>query len=552
MSQRRPDPIPPEEDLRAEYRKVFEQRLAESQGADTRARKLVGELVRRESEALNLYRPLPQQERFHACKAPERLLRGSNRAGKTLTASVEVARALLGRDPYGKYPLENGRCFAVGKDGKHLGAVMYRKLFRAGAFWMIRDLETGLWRSYDPSKDGHRQQARKPAPPLIPQRYIASISWEKKASEVPEIVRLINGWELNFFSSLGKPPQGSDVDLVFFDEEIIDQTWYGEMAARLIDRAGRFFWAATPQAATEQLFDLHQRCQEPKNHNKAVEIVLLMDDNPYIPEAQKREFISKLSDEERRVRVFGEFAFTGYKVFPEYTDLIHGCDHFAVPPSWTRYMVVDPGHQVCAVLFAAVPPDNHHVYVYDELYLLECNAARFGEAVAARAQGQDFEGFIIDGHMGRHTQVGSGQTVEQAYSDALRHNKVRSRRTGHGFVWGSDDIVGGIEAIKGWLRIRPDGTTKLRIFRDACKNLDSELKRYHYTRVDGRPSDKPHQRGAVHTVDDLRYLALFDPRWVANKPGSYRGEGAFLAFKAKQKKNQSGALALVPLGQKRA
>jgi hypothetical protein len=43
---------------------------------------LVDELVSRKSESLRLYEALPHIEPFHACAAPERILRGSNRGGK--------------------------------------------------------------------------------------------------------------------------------------------------------------------------------------------------------------------------------------------------------------------------------------------------------------------------------------------------------------------------------------------------------------------------------------------------------------------------------------
>src|SRR5262245_34655237 len=67
-------------------------------------RRLVREQARRQHEALKLYVPLPYQADFHASTAPERSLRASNRAGKTLAACVEVARAVTGQDHYGTYP----------------------------------------------------------------------------------------------------------------------------------------------------------------------------------------------------------------------------------------------------------------------------------------------------------------------------------------------------------------------------------------------------------------------------------------------------------------
>src|SRR5262245_38861411 len=52
-----------------------------------RLRDLAAELARRRMEALNLYEPLPAQAQFHDSGVRVRLLRGSNRGGKTLPAA---------------------------------------------------------------------------------------------------------------------------------------------------------------------------------------------------------------------------------------------------------------------------------------------------------------------------------------------------------------------------------------------------------------------------------------------------------------------------------
>src|SRR6185369_14786047 len=151
-----------------------------------------------------------------------------NRSGKTLTGAVEVARAVLGLDPYGKYPVRDGVGYCIGKDQGHIGRVVYKKLFRAGAFRIIRDEQTKAWRAYRPWEDSARKEESKPAPPLIPPRMILEIGWEDKKAEVPNVVRLVTGWELHFFSSLGKPQKGSAINLFWMDEEIVDPSWYPE------------------------------------------------------------------------------------------------------------------------------------------------------------------------------------------------------------------------------------------------------------------------------------------------------------------------------------
>jgi hypothetical protein len=510
-------------------------------------RRLAHELARRKCEAMHLYEPLVNQAAFHLSRTRIRLLRGSNRGGKTLPAAVEVARALTNRDPYKKYPARDGRWFAVGKDLDHCGQVMYRKLFRAGAFRIIRDRATGQWRALRPwlVEDQEREGEARLAPPLIPSRFVQEIAWENKKESIPSLIRLTNGWELSFYSSLGKPPQGSDIDGWWFDEEIVDSEWYPEMSARIIDRHGRGIWSATPQAGTDQLLELHDRADQERGLIKksVEEFVILLRNNPHIREEDKAEFARDLSDDERAVRVEGEFIALSFKVYPEFAMSLHGVDWFSIPREWTRYMVVDPGHSVCAVLFGAVPPvsEGNFCYLYDELYIRQCHAALFAEQVASRAAGQRFQAFLIDQRMGVQTELGVGITVAQQYANALREKNIKSDATGSHFIYASDDVLQGITSVHGWLRLREDGTTRLRVLRGALPNFEYEMSRYHKMREKGQILDKPNQRKNNHLMDCIRYLAQYDPRYVKWRAGKHPAGPAMSAYRAKQKRKREGA-----------
>jgi len=489
---------------------------------EQRALKLLRRIQKLRIESLKLYEPMDHIEVFHASDAPERVLRGSNRSGKTLGAAVECARALTGQDPYNKYPKENGRCFIVGKDGKHNSEVLYRKLFRAGAYHIIRDLDTGLWRAMRPwePSDKARQKEAKPAPPLIPPRMIVEIGWENKKEQVPNVVRLTNGWEARFFSSLGSPPQGSDVDFVWFDEEIVDPEWYGEVAARgTIDRSGKFMWSATAQKGGEQLYEMCMAAEAQKNDQnpRVVEVFAHIDKNKYFSDDQRTQFSDKLTEEQRRIRIEGEFAFTSFRVYPEFDVKIHGCDYFQIPNDWSRFMVVDPGRQVCAVLFGAVAPPwekekQDQLYLYDELYIHQSSATKFAEQVYSKTNGITFQAFVIDRHGSRITESGSGMTVERQYSDALRDRNIASAATGSGFIWASDDVDGGIEAFRKLLVIRRDGTPSVKVMWERMPYFEYEISRYSYIRKGGVATDKPSQRNN-HLMDCARYMALYEPKW---------------------------------------
>lgn len=459
-------------------------------------------LTEREFEALKLYQPMPRQQLAHDSLSRERVVRGSNRAGKTVWAAAEVARIVTGQDPMEKMPKTNGICYCVGYDGRHIGQTMWKKLGKPGAFKIIRDQYTNRLRAFMPwiPEDMLRIKEAKPAPPMIPRRMIKEIAWELKKESQPKIVYLTNGWELHFFSGNAKPPMGVEIDLAWFDEEIPSGEWYAEIAARLVDRRGYFLWSATPQAGTDRLFDLHERAEmeaEKLIFPKTVEEFMLhIDENIHMTNAQREEFKSKLSEDDKDVRIEGEFARI-HKVYPEYSAKFHEVPFREVPHTWTRFVAIDPGRQFGSALFMAVSPptglDANIALIYDEIYIRNCDAFQFGEAMSFKCNGQTFRAFIIDDTDARKAEAGSGITIRQQYSDQLRRVNVKSEVTNFGFEPGSDDVSGGIESVRMMLRRKTDGL-QLRVMDEKVPNFLYEMKRYQYKKEAGHVTEKPRKK----------------------------------------------------------
>lgn len=522
------------------------------------------EIIRRKSEALKLFAPLPEQERFFASDCDERLAIGGNRGGKTTTTMVEIARAVTGQDPYDKYPKTDGVFILVAIDLAKCAKIFYRKLFKAGAFKVIRDEVTGDWRTFDPELDSDRVDDARKAPPLIPSRFVKSISWENKKDEIPKTIRLKNGWELWFYSSGGEWPQGVDVDGVAFDEELERDGWYTEMAARLADRrtknkttgkvrSGKFIWSVTPQSATAQLFELYSRAMDEKEGRQAalergespeplsIDVFLFgIDTNPHIAQhakdALKKKYMN--NEAEYKVRIEGEFALYGTRVYSEFMPKgAHGIDSFPIPDDWTTYAVIDPGRQVCCVLFVAVPPPSNrewggHKIVFDELYIKRCDAKLFATSFTRRVAGRPIERGIIDHRGGRLTEIGSGLTPEQQYTNALKALNFKFERGGCTFAWADDDVKAGIEAVRGMLHI-VDGKSELLVMRDKCPNLLKEMDRYSYRKLpNGTVTDEPIKLND-HACDCLRYTAQAKFRYV--KPRKRKAAPGYTTVYLKQK-----------------
>jgi hypothetical protein len=527
-------------------------------------RRLLAAQAMRKIEGLKLYRPMPFQEEFHKSLAPERIVRGGNRGGKTLCSAVEVARAVTGQDTFDKYPKKDGICYCVGRSGREIAQKIWPALGKPGAFRIIRDVTTREWRAFDPDHpdDKHRFRESRPAPALLPKRMVKSVAWLSKKDNWPRMVVLTNGWQIHFYSSEGKPTQGTDIDLAWIDEEIADPEWYSEIAARLVDRRGKFFWSATPQAGTERLYALHLRAEQEAEVDaqprSIEEFFCTIETNKHISERDKRLLAEKFKDDESNyaVRIRGEFAILSGRVYSEYSTNTHEIDAKPVPPTWTRFAAVDPGRQVCAVLFGAVPPPEEGDFfdLYDELYLKDCSAAIFGQEMARKCKDQQFQAFLIDMSEGRKHDTGGGQKIYQQYSEQLKLNRVASVLSGHEFFTGNDNVLAGIMAVRHWLRLRTDGTTKIRVHR-TLKNFINEIKHYRNQKDPSDKSgnlflDKPIQK-RNHLLDCLRYLVQYGPAWVPPSKSS-RPTGVYAWYmkeKDKERKKPGGdSLVLGPGG----
>lgn len=523
---------------------------------------LQGELKSRRLEALRLYRPTEIQKDFHECLASETLVIGGNRSGKSLCTFIEDAWAATGSHPVeGKYRKEGGNLVIVGANWKHIGLVVVPYLFKAGAFKIIKDQATGEWRAFDPVADADRAKEAKPAPPLIPPRMIKNMSWLLKSAGYLNSCELTNGWTIYCFSSEGDPPQGFQADRVHIDEDINNEQWVPEMQARLADRKGRFCWSAMPHSKNEALTGLNERAEknEDRENPDIKKFILRFLDNPHIDADEKRKNLERwaaIGDDVLRQRAEGEFVVDSILVYPSWGMSIHGYDRDElpgreVPPDWCRYAIVDPGHAVTAVLFAAVPPQGNFVLCYDELYIRECNAIKFAKEFQAKVGKQQFYAFLIDAHGGRLTDIGSGRSPQEQYSEQLRELGVSSQVTGSSFIPGCDDIQAGLTAVRNMLYIRPEGTSRLRFLRNALPNLEREMKRYkkkvQYVAGTTIVTDEPSKRGEFHLVDCLRYLCAYNP--IYHEPPKQFDEQPWWVkwYEDRQKKKGGNAIYLAPV-----
>jgi hypothetical protein len=495
------------------------------------------ELARREFEALRIYRPMPFQERFHACTAKEVLLRKANRVGGTLCGVVEDVRAVTCSDPYRKYP-KKGTAFLLGWGEDHIGRTFYRMLCLPGAFTVIRSADGG-WEPWNPNKPDHkaREEERVPAPPLLPDRFLkggskkTAIAYESRAKRVFKRIDLETGWELHAGNSAGDPnhAQGFNVDLCHIDEDTQDPGWYAELLQRTGYVGGKMRWTALPHGKNMAIVELQNRCaaESGKANPTSVLITATAYDNIYYDRSElaiNEQIARRIGEDEYRKRILGEFTFESVLMYPMFCDERNGIDRSElpggrVPQEWTRYLVIDPGHTPGTALFAAVSPPTGPlasiVLLYDELSIRGCDAEVMAREVKKKVDGE-FAAWIIDYRGSRSHELGSGVRIIDHYEEAFARHGLSSLLTGYSFIFGSDNVYSRVEALRQWIG-GPHERPRLRYIRGAVPVFVEQMARYQKKKTrDGIVLDAPEPRG-IHAPICAEYLADYNPAYIPRR-----------------------------------
>lgn len=501
-----------------------------------KAMQAASELANRRIEALELYRPQPMQEEFHKCMAYERMLQAGNRSGKSLAAFVEDARAVLGKDPYNKYPKRDGVLAIVGYKEWHVGKVIYPYLFKAGAFKIIRDQETNEWRVYRPwvPQDAARKNEAKPAPPLIPPRMIKKFVWKDKGKGVFDSVELITGWKILGFSSTSKPDQGYEADLFHIDEDVVVEDHYNEAQGRLLDRSGRFIWSALPHDSNDAIARLAERAElQEEAHLRGgpvpstVVIRSSMMANPYLPEDAKQSAIlgwKSMGDDVFRKRALGELVTDSVLMYPIWRPMNHAIQAYKeqlpeaqeylrtgqVPLHWCLRLAVDPGHSTGAALMIATPPSAAFHLAFDEIYIHGCTADMIAREIDKKTRGKQlFQSFLIDAHGGNLTSINTGVSPREAYEEKLAELSIRCQDTGSRFMSACSVIAYREEVMREFLAIRSNGQPMVMYDCNTCPNLEREMRRFRKLKIGQDITDKGNRRANTHLIECFEYLVTY-------------------------------------------
>lgn len=179
--------------------------------------------------------------------------------------------------------------------------------------------------------------------------------------------------------------QGAAVDCIWLDEECPEDI-YNEAMARLIDSSGDMILTYTPvggmgwshdrlyvpaiqQRGTPGAPELIQLALAERDPTQPFEVGRVL--VPHLTRSQVLRFAESIpDDDERAIRIFGEYRARSGTVYKMFRKDCHVVPAFRVPSHWETWGGVDPGYHGFAVVILALSPENR-TFVVGEIFSSE-------------------------------------------------------------------------------------------------------------------------------------------------------------------------------------
>ncbi len=225
-------------------------------------------------------------------------------------------------------------------------------------------------------------------------------------------------------------------------------------------------------------------------------------ENKYLMEndPQYVKTLENLPDDRKQAMLYGNWDVFDGQFFREFNRNIHVIEPFTIPEEWNRYIAIDYGLDMFAVLFIAIDTKGK-AYVYNEIYKSNLIVSEARQILKSCMRDKKYKNIYAPPDLWNRNRDTGKSTFELFYEGGLM------------FTEASNNRVAGWLNVKEWLKVkkvRDEQTGKLKkesnlkIFSN-CTNLIRCLPQLQYD--DKNPNDvatEPHE--LTHITDALRYF----------------------------------------------
>lgn len=220
----------------------------------------------------------------------------------------------------------------------------------------------------------------------------------------------------------------------------------------------------------------------------------------YDPEYIKR--LDALPEKERKALKYGDWDIYDGMFFPEFKRSIHVIEPFQIPDNWNRYIAMDYGLDMFAVLFIAIDTKGK-AYIYNEVHKSNLIVSEAVQTLKSYMRQNKYKYIYAPPDLWNRNRDTGKSTAELFWEGGVDLTKASNNR------------IAGWLNVKEWLRVkkvRHEQTgelyedSDLKIFSN-CLNLIKYLPQLQHDEKD--PNDvatEPHE--PTHITDALRYFCV--------------------------------------------
>lgn len=230
----------------------------------------------------------------------------------------------------------------------------------------------------------------------------------------------------------------------------------------------------------------------------------LVFENKYLMERDPNyiKVLENLPEDRKQAMLYGNWDVFDGQFFREFRRDVHVVEPFEIPNNWNRYIAIDYGLDMFAVVFVAVDPKGK-AYVYNEIHKSNLIVSEARQMLKSIMRNYDYKAIYAPPDLWNRNRD-TGKSTAELF-----------REGGISFIKSSNDRKAGWLNVKEWLKVRKvrhEQTgevyedSQLKMFNN-CVNLIRCLPQLQYDDKD--PNDvatEPHE--ITHITDALRYFCV--------------------------------------------
>lgn len=314
-------------------------------------------------------------------------------------------------------------------------------------------------------------------------------------------LRWSDGGTTTFYSHDQEPAklEGTNFDALFIDEPCPRDQWVASYRGLRSNPDYFIIMALTPISEPWIYEEIYQPWQLKKDDTIAVFSGSIFQNEKNLGKGFIEEFKKRLTEEEIRTRLYGEFHHLQGRVFKEFTRATHVYDYQKWPSEWPVYMAIDPHpRKPHSAVWLGVTPDDIKVVV-DEL-TIEGDIQTFAEAIKEKEKAAAYKICMrrVD-NSGSGTDWNRDSFIAQLAKYGIRVSPMRKAEK---------DVASSIQKIKLLLKNK-----ELR-FLENCVETISDMELYAWqdyrNPAAAGVNEKPRK---IHDdkIDPLRYIIVSNP-----------------------------------------